>query len=99
MKDCGVRAQEKVFFIPTWFAVLSYVFYPLLVFQWVSVVRCLVLVVGCWCWLTVVSVSGSCLLCLCSSNGNDIETKAERSFDLGFVFYMEAKQTCLFQNL
>ncbi len=28
-----------------------------------------------------------------------IETKAERSFDLGFVFDMEAKRTCLFQNL
>jgi hypothetical protein len=34
-----------------------------------------------------------------TSNGNDIKTKAERSFDLGFVFDIEAKQTCLFQNL
>jgi hypothetical protein len=33
------------------------------------------------------------------SNGNDIKTKAERSFDLGFVFDIEAKWTCLFQNL
>jgi hypothetical protein len=33
------------------------------------------------------------------SNGNDIETKAERSFDLDFVFDIEAKRTCLFQNL
>jgi hypothetical protein len=33
-----------------------------------------------------------------SINGNDIETKAERSFDLGFVFDIEVKQTCLFQN-
>jgi hypothetical protein len=32
-------------------------------------------------------------------NGNDIETKAERSFDLEFVFDIEAKRTCLFQNL
>jgi hypothetical protein len=31
---------------------------------------------------------------LWSSKGNDIETKAERSFDLGFVFDIEAKQTC-----
>jgi hypothetical protein len=34
-----------------------------------------------------------------SSNGNGIETKAERSFDLGFVFNIQAKRTCLFQNL
>jgi hypothetical protein len=34
-----------------------------------------------------------------SSNGNDIETKAERSFDLDFIFDIEAKRTCLFQNL
>ncbi len=34
-----------------------------------------------------------------ASNGNDIERKAERSFDLGFIFDIEAKQTCLFQNL
>ncbi len=33
------------------------------------------------------------------SNGNDIEIKAERSFDLDFVFDIEAKRTCLFQNL
>ena len=33
------------------------------------------------------------------SKGNDIETKAERSFDLGFDFDIEAKRTCLFQNL
>jgi hypothetical protein len=33
------------------------------------------------------------------SDGNDIETKAERSFDLGFIFNIEAKRTCLFQNL
>jgi hypothetical protein len=33
------------------------------------------------------------------SNVSDIETKAERSFDLGFVFDIEAKRTCLFQNL
>jgi hypothetical protein len=33
------------------------------------------------------------------SNGNDIETKAERSFDLDFVFDIEAKRTSLFQNL
>ena len=33
------------------------------------------------------------------SNGNDIKTKAERSFDLGLVFDIEAKRTCLFQNL
>ncbi len=36
--------------------------------------------------------------CVRSSNGNDIKTKAERSFDLDFVFNIEAKQTCLFQN-
>ncbi len=30
-----------------------------------------------------------------SSIGNDIETKAEGSFDLGFVFDMEAKRTCI----
>ncbi len=30
------------------------------------------------------------------SNGNDIETKVERSFDLDFVFDIEAEQTCLF---
>jgi hypothetical protein len=29
-----------------------------------------------------------------TSNGNDIETKAERSFDLGFVCDIEAKRTC-----
>ncbi len=34
-----------------------------------------------------------------SSNGNDMETKAERSFDLVFVFNIEAKQTCLFYTL
>jgi hypothetical protein len=34
-----------------------------------------------------------------NSNGNDIETKAERSFDLDFVFEIEAKRTCLFKNL
>jgi hypothetical protein len=34
-----------------------------------------------------------------SSNGNDIETKAERSFDLDFVFDIKAKRTCLFQNV
>jgi hypothetical protein len=34
-----------------------------------------------------------------TSNGNDSETKAERSFDLDFVFDIEAKRTCLFQNL
>ncbi len=34
-----------------------------------------------------------------SSNGKDIETKAERSLDLGFVFDIEGKRTCLFQNL
>jgi hypothetical protein len=33
-----------------------------------------------------------------SSNGNDIETKAEQSFDLDFVFDIEAKRTCLIQN-
>jgi hypothetical protein len=33
------------------------------------------------------------------SNGNDIETKSERSFDFDFVFDIEAKRTCLFQNL
>ena len=34
------------------------------------------------------------------SNGNDIKTKAERSFNLDFVFdNIEAKGTCLFQNL
>jgi hypothetical protein len=33
------------------------------------------------------------------SNVNDIETKAEQSFDIGLVFNIEAKQTCLFQNL
>jgi hypothetical protein len=33
------------------------------------------------------------------SNVNDIKTKAERSFDPGFVFDIEAKRTCLFQNL
>jgi hypothetical protein len=32
-------------------------------------------------------------------NGNNIESKAEQSFDLGFIFYIKAKQTCLFQNL
>jgi hypothetical protein len=32
-----------------------------------------------------------------SSNVNDIETKAKQSFDLGFVFDIEAKRTCLFQ--
>ena len=35
---------------------------------------------------------------ICGSSGNNIETKAERSFDLGFVFHIEAKRTCLFQN-
>ncbi len=34
-----------------------------------------------------------------TSNVNDIETKAEQSFDLGFVFDIEAKRTCLFRNL
>jgi hypothetical protein len=34
-----------------------------------------------------------------NSNGKDIETKAERSFDLDLVFNIEAKRTCLFQNL
>jgi hypothetical protein len=34
-----------------------------------------------------------------TSNGNDIETKAEQSFDLDFIFDTEAKRTCLFQNL
>ncbi len=34
-----------------------------------------------------------------TSNGNDIETKVERSFDLDCVFDIEAKRTCLFQNL
>jgi hypothetical protein len=29
-----------------------------------------------------------------ASNGKDIETKAERSFDLDFVFDIEAKRTC-----
>ncbi len=33
------------------------------------------------------------------SNVNDIETKVERSFNLDFVFDIEAKRTCLFQNL
>jgi hypothetical protein len=33
------------------------------------------------------------------SNGNDIDTKEDRSFDLDFVFNIEAKRTCLFQNL
>jgi len=33
------------------------------------------------------------------SNGKDIETKAKRSFDLDLVFHIEAKWTCLFQNL
>ncbi len=33
------------------------------------------------------------------SKGNEIEMKAERSFDLDFVFDIEAKWTCLFQNL
>ena len=33
------------------------------------------------------------------SNGNDIQTKVEKSFDLGFVFDIEEKRTCLFQNL
>jgi hypothetical protein len=37
-------------------------------------------------------------LYLPSRNVNNIETKAERSFDLGFVFHIEAKRTCLFQN-
>jgi hypothetical protein len=31
-----------------------------------------------------------------TSNVNDIETKAEQSFDIGFVFNIEAKLTCLF---
>jgi hypothetical protein len=34
-----------------------------------------------------------------ASNGDGIETKAEGSFDLDFVFDIEAKRTCLFQNL
>ncbi len=34
-------------------------------------------------WIGTASVGGS--------NGNDIETKAEQSFDLGFVFDIEAK--------
>jgi hypothetical protein len=34
-----------------------------------------------------------------SSNGNEIKNKAEQSFDLDFVFDIEAKRTCLFQNL
>ncbi len=34
-----------------------------------------------------------------SSNDNNIETKAEQSFNLDFVFDIEAKRTCLFQNL
>jgi hypothetical protein len=34
-----------------------------------------------------------------TSKGNDIVTKAERSFDLDFVFDIKAKRTCLFQNL
>ncbi len=33
------------------------------------------------------------------SNGNNIEMKSQRSFDLDFVFDIEAKRTCLFQNL
>ncbi len=40
--------------------------------------------------------------CVCVSgvsNGNDIKTKEERSFDHDFVLDIEAKQTCLFQNL
>jgi hypothetical protein len=37
-------------------------------------------------------------LYLPSSNVKDIETKAEGSFDLGFVFDIEAKGTFLFQN-
>ncbi len=39
------------------------------------------------------------ILKVCSSNGNDIKTKGERSFDLDFVFDIEAKRTCFFQNL
>ncbi len=31
---------------------------------------------------------------MAASNGKDIETKAEQSFDLDFVFDIEAKQTC-----
>ena len=34
-----------------------------------------------------------------NNNGNDIKTKAEQSFDLEFVFDIEAKRTFLFQNL
>ncbi len=33
------------------------------------------------------------------SSGNDIKTKEERSFNLDFVLDIEAKRTCLFQNL
>jgi hypothetical protein len=33
-----------------------------------------------------------------NSNGNDIETKAEQSFDLDFVFDIEVKRTSLFQT-
>ncbi len=39
------------------------------------------------------------LYCEVSSNVNDIETKAERSFDLGYAFDIKAKRTCSFQNL
>ncbi len=31
---------------------------------------------------------------MAASNGKDIETKAERSFDLDLVFNIEAKRTC-----
>jgi hypothetical protein len=33
-----------------------------------------------------------------TSNGKDIETKAEQSFDLDFVFDIEAKRTAYFRT-
>ncbi len=41
-------------------------------------------------WVLMGGIRG--IFVLYSSNGNDIETKAEQSFDLGFVFDIEANE-------
>jgi hypothetical protein len=47
--------------------------------------------------LFVLCGSGTYTVPICGSNGNNIETKAEQNLD--FVFDIEAKRTCLFENL
>ncbi len=41
---------------------------------------------------------GRAVMSLVGSNGNDIETKTERSFNLDLVLDIEVKRTCLFQH-